>query len=240
MKKIKTGLKVNRKAAFFTLIELLVVIAIIAILASMLLPALNQARDKAKAINCISNQKQIGTAIRMYMDDYDSYFYCPNVTTTSETAADVMWSVRLKVDKYIPNYKVVFCPGTTYQTNHWNSYGAFFVNSAVAGYPAVSLKLPAFKKAGFSKINMLGCSWDKDKNFPSFRMIFRNDVTSAGYGRPYLIHSNKCNMLFADGHAASIHKNDLVNYESLQIYNGETVANGAACDKSGALYYKLR
>jgi prepilin-type processing-associated H-X9-DG protein len=173
------------------------------------------------------------------MDDYDSYFYCPNVTTTSETAPVVMWSVRLKIDNYMPNYKAMFCTGTTYNTNQWNSYGAFFVNSNIAGFPAVSLKLPAFKKAGFSKINMLGCSWDISKNFPSFRMIFRNDITSAGYGRPYLIHNNRCNMLFADGHAASLGKNDLVNYESLQIWNGETVGNGAACDQSGTFYYKL-
>jgi prepilin-type processing-associated H-X9-DG protein len=71
-------------------------------------------------------------------------------------------------------------------------------------------------------------------------MIFRNDVTTAGYGRPYLVHSNRCNMLFADGHAASIDKNDLVNYKSLQIWNGVAVGNGSACDQSGNFYYKLK
>lgn len=67
-------MKVTRIQQGFTLIELLVVIAIIAILAAILFPVFAQAREAARTISCLSNQKQIGTAVIMYLQDYDERY----------------------------------------------------------------------------------------------------------------------------------------------------------------------
>src|SRR5438093_5568418 len=66
--------KAMQRSKGFTLIELLVVIAIIAILAAILFPVFAQAREKARAITCVSNIKQIGLATAMYVQDYDETF----------------------------------------------------------------------------------------------------------------------------------------------------------------------
>ena len=118
MTAIKRNLVKSGKSQHFTLIELLVVIAIIAILAAILLPALQKAREKGKASTCMSNLKQIGSSLGLYSNDNDGYM--PNIGIT--TAATPY--ITPLIFPYLNNPWIFSCPSDTTQHNKMSSWGA--------------------------------------------------------------------------------------------------------------------
>ncbi len=143
---------------FFTLIELLIVIAIIAILAGMLLPALNAARQKAKAISCMANLKQIGTILHSYAASF-KYFPIPRIDIFSD-GSHSPWAT-LYESRYLgpKEIKLLDCAADTTKGAVAGGCHPYGFTYDVNGKPS---------NRSYNWNMALGCSPSREKFFPFF------------------------------------------------------------------------
>jgi prepilin-type N-terminal cleavage/methylation domain-containing protein len=132
---------------FFTLIELLVVLAIIALLASMLLPALNKAREKASSITCISNMKQCGNATGMYFNDYNGF-----IPFGKYEGAEASWNGYC--DIHSPAWYVHLAPYLNINVPNNSSYRLGYAPDFDIGYSVLSC--PSEKKFHDEVLSLIG------------------------------------------------------------------------------------
>ena len=202
----------------FTLIELLVVIAIIAILAAILLPALNSARERGRTASCLSNLKQLGTSLDMYGSDHNGMLPAQMVVDGVAKCGTAFLSLKGYLAK-----DLLDCPAATYSRGSATWSGTSFGNLHLENYGMSGYgenqrahvgasnngtdnnlkKRSSWSLSYPSKLMLYGDSYEASLDAAtegSAKQLYDKTTSVSGYGSVAFRHNKTANMLFADGH----------------------------------------
>lgn len=211
MKTICSSARKRRKESYFTLIELLITIAIIAILAGMLLPALNAAREKGRSITCLSNMKQFGLAALEYTQDYNGYVINLGSTTTVGTICVWYNSMGPYLAKQKTptqfDWKSYCCPNkVTVSEAISDNYGIISGVNVYSGSSIKTFKIEKMKQPSrhFHFMDAMAYLLNYGNSSYAGWQQYGETGVSGHFNSPAFRHRERLNMLYFDGHTSNL------------------------------------